>query len=170
MNSSSKKLLDLFSELNHYLNEYSILCSKLKTLFHFKEDITDKDLSRKKEIERNIKYTKNTIIEVMNEIDEYFNEGYFSEMDEETVEEINSEYLEICNHFNSIKISTNFRLTKKFPELIKDSEDLFNCFENLKSNIRLYNNTAVTENWSFKIIDPKEADKYLKTLYTNISI
>lgn len=167
---NSEILLDLFSKLNHYLNNYEILCSKLKILFNFKEEIGAKDLSRKKDIENNIKYTKSKIQEILQEIDKYFNDGYFSEIDEKTANEINDEYLEVCNHFNSIKISLNLNLAKKFPELTKASKELLNQFENLKNNIRVYNNTATQENWRFKLIDPREADEYLKKLYASIHI
>lgn len=163
-------ILSLFSQLNTNLNKYVILYSELKTLFHFKEVVSDNDLSRKNDLEKSIKFSKNRISELLKIIDTFFNKGFFSEMDKETIDELNDEYLEVINYTNSIKVSLNLILSKKFPELKIISEQLIKELNNLDNNIRVYNSTAENENWSNKIIEPKEAKEYLKKLYSDVDV
>lgn len=164
------KLERLLVNLNSLLIEYYSLTIKLRNVSRrLKESDDDKLLLRKKDLKRRIDDTLEMITDIYNQIDEYFNEGYFSEMTKDVANSISDEYIEVINNMDPILFMSKLSSMKKFPDLLDKNEYLQKEFDGLSENIRIYNKKVDVENWSFKIIDPDKALKYYKDMRSKIS-
>lgn len=147
-----KGSVDVF-KLNRNANIFNLNC---ETDFKRLQAVADLNLNELKDRDW-FSYFKGDLKERRKLLDLIENLGY-------------DEYLEVINYTNSIKVSLNLTLSKKFPELKIISEQLIKELDNLDNNIRVYNSTAENENWSNKIIEPKEAKEYLKKLYSEVDV
>lgn len=164
------ELEKLLENLNSLLVEYYSLTVKLRSVSRrLKESDEDKLTLKKRDLERRIDDTLEMINDIYDQIDEYFNEGYFAEMSEDTAKSISDEYLEVINNMDPIQFMSKFSSMQKFPDLLNKNEYLRKEFEGLNKNIRIYNRKVETENWSFKIIDPDEALRHYKDMRSKIS-
>lgn len=162
---------NLLTRLNSLLIDYYALTIQLRNVVRkLKETINaEKLLARKEDLERRIDSTLAMISDIYDQLDEYFNNGYFSEIDEETAKGISDEYIEIINNMDPINFMASLPTMKKFPDILDKNRYLQNEFKKLSNNIEVYNTVAKRENWSFSIIDPEEALKYYKNMRSHIA-
>lgn len=154
-----ENFLSLLVELNIALLDYLDAFKDLRHYFIFNESF-DLEKSKYKELKRQLDYTEKRILEIQGKIDEFFNEGYYEEMSEEMSIAISDEYKELLNTLDNLEFTVQSKTSQKFPDLLSFYNTTIKPEkERLDNNINLYNEKAVYENWSFKIISLEEAEK-----------
>ena len=163
MKNKINELLNLFQKLNHSLNNYFLTYKELKKcLRKISESETDEKAKKKKaDLERKLQFAKEECDGLLLQIDELFNDGYFSPINEEMKNEIDDEYMELINIMKSIEDSMQIPSTRNYPDIVRKHTELIERFNQLENNMTVYNHKAEAENWEFKFIYPEEAhEKY----------
>lgn len=75
--------------------------------------------------------------------------------------EIDDEYMELINIMKSIEDSMQIPSTRTYPDILRKHTELIERFNQLETNMTIYNHKAEAENWAFKFIYPEKAhEKY----------
>ena len=165
---TSIRVKTFISLLTKFSSTLSIYLTAYKSLKFLREDDTNN--SKRKELEDKIKYAKNEIKSLHNQIEEFFNEGFFQEITKEQADSISDEY----QHLVEIIVTTKNTLINDsawhiFTDLIDTYENIIvPIFKILNDNIDIYNNKADENGWKYKLRSFDEAIDYHNKNYAVI--